>query len=81
MSSEAWQPIESAPKDGTYVIVWPPTWPSATSCARWDADPYAVRSRPFWRRLDAVGVNDSRDYPPTHWRPVLDGPLSDRGLR
>ena len=65
-----WQPIETAPKNGTYVRVWPPTWGEVSSCAQWDDDKYAKKPRPYWRRTDAIGTRDSRDNPPTHWKPV-----------
>ena len=64
----AWQPIETAPKDGTPVIVWPPTWTGVISCARWNNDQYAKKPKPYWRRTDANGrATESRDKPPTHW--------------
>jgi hypothetical protein len=64
----AWHPIETAPKDGTYVIVWPPTWTGVTSCARWHTDEYAKKPRPYWSRTDDLGrVSVSRENPPTHW--------------
>lgn len=65
-----WMPIESAPKDGTRIIVWPPTWHGGVSCAKWDLDRYAKNPRPYWNRVDALRVGDSRDHPPTHWMPV-----------
>jgi hypothetical protein len=76
MSTRAWQPIASAPKDGTYVLVWPPTYAGVASCARWDADRYAKKTpRPYWSRLDAWGrVTESRSKPPTHWMSVPWGP-------
>lgn len=72
--ADDWQPIKTAPRDGTPVIVWPPTYPGATSCAWWNSDAYAKCPRPFWDRADASLKSRSRDLPPTHWRPVLRGP-------
>jgi hypothetical protein len=70
-----WQPIETAPKDGTCVIVYPPTFDGLVSCAKWDEDRYAKRPRPYWRRMDAFGqVTRSRDNQPTHWMPLPDPP-------
>ena len=69
-----WQPIETAPKDGTYIIVWPPTFNGVTSCAHWDSDQYAKKPRPYWYRFDAVSITASRCNPPTHWSPVLEMP-------
>lgn len=70
-----WMPIESAPKDGTFVIVWPPTWKGVVSCASWDDDKYAKKPRPYWRRADEYGcVGFSREKPPTHWMPLPEPP-------
>ncbi len=70
-----WQPIETAPKDGTHVIVWPPTWDGVTSCAYWDDDKYAKRPRPFWKRSDDLNrVSISRGKQPTHWMPNIEPP-------
>ena len=67
-----WQPIDTAPKDGTSILVCPGFWNAKTcSIARFDDDEYAKKPRPYWRRDDAfnrVGVN--RDNPPTHWMPL-----------
>jgi hypothetical protein len=68
-----WQPIETAPKD-RHIIVWPPTYTGGCSCAKWDDDRYAKRPRPYWRRIDASFVSDSRGNPPTHWDDVPEGP-------
>jgi len=69
-----WQPIETAPKDGTYVMVWPPTYSGAVSCAVWDWQTDHKRPRPFWQRLDTDSAWTSRNHPPTHWMPVPEGP-------
>lgn len=71
-----WQPIENAPKDGRYIIVWPPSFRGVTSVACWDKQPYAKRPRQYWRRLDATcgNASQSRDNPPTHWMPIIAGP-------
>lgn len=69
-----WQLIETAPKDGTVVIVWPPTYNGTVSCAAWDNDRFTKRSRPYWRRLDSRSVLTDRNSQPTHWMPVFTGP-------
>ena len=72
----AWQPIESAPKDGTAVLVFPATWNSRpASFAVWDDDKYAKKPRPYWSRDDDLGRRTiSRDNPPTHWMLMPEGP-------
>jgi len=64
-------PIETAPKDGTYVIVWPPTFPNVISYARWDDNRFAKYPKPFWRRVDSRSVLSDRNMPPTHWTPAF----------
>ena len=73
---QGWQPIETAPKDGTPVLVYPPTWAKAiASIAKWNKDEYAKKPRPYWRRVDDYGkVTISRDNPPTHWMPLPAAP-------
>lgn len=71
-----WMPIETAPKDGTRVMVWPPTYRETVSCARWDPDEHAKRPRPFWYRSDAYGrITVCRENEPTHWAPIISGPV------
>ena len=69
-----WQPIENAPRDGTCIIVWPPTYHGVTSVARYDDNRYAKKPKPYWHRVDDMGVVYSRHNPPTHFMPVLEGP-------
>lgn len=71
-----WMPIETAPKDGTTVLVSPPTWPGrACSTAHYNADRFAKKPRPFWERDDALrSISISRETPPTHWMPLPEAP-------
>jgi hypothetical protein len=74
-TSVKWQPIETAPKDGTVVLVWPPTWAEGVSCAKWEDEHYNTKPRPFWYRIDALSTADCRRKPPTHWAPLPAGPV------
>lgn len=67
-----WQPISTAPKDGSTVMVYPATWNGQTaSMARWEMDEHAKNPRPYWRRGDDMGrVSYSRGTSPTHWMPL-----------
>ena len=66
-----WQHIDTAPKDGAIILVYPATWSKMTaSPACWDDDRYAKNPRPYWNRLDATRTRDSRDSPPSHWMPM-----------
>lgn len=71
-----WQPIESAPKDGTRVLLWPGCWP-----AHWCESIHYKDERPagwlilgqddpwytIWRSSGEV----------THWAQVPSGPPLD----
>lgn len=78
--ARGWQPIDTAPKDGTAVLVYPGTWSGrSASIAKWESDKYAKKPRPYWSRDDDFGrVTFSREHPPTHWMPLP--PPPDKGL-
>ena len=58
---DGWQPIETAPKDGTRILTWQPTWASAPEAInRWDGTKWIedngswfVILPEFWRPLPA----------------------------
>ena len=77
-----WQPIETAPKDGTAVLVSPGTWSDrSASIAKWKSDKYAKKPRPYWSRDDDLGrVTLSRERQTTHWMP-LPPPPQDKDKR
>ena len=59
-----WQPIETAPKDGSDVLVW---WPD------WMAQP--IRVAHYEQRHDIwLTGRDSAAQPPTHWMPLPAAP-------
>jgi hypothetical protein len=69
-----WQPIETAPKDGTPVMVWPPTFHGLVSCAAWiddESNPYTENKR--WVRHDARN-QIQKGIHITHWAPIPAGP-------
>jgi hypothetical protein len=62
-----WQPIETAPLDGTYVDLW----------VLYDGDPAEGYREPDcsfdrkkWADIDGYPLHDT----PTHWMPVPEGP-------
>jgi hypothetical protein len=64
---DGWEPIETAPKDGTDILValhlWnDPTKPHTFEVVAWDGEEWASDSYPV--------------YPPTHWRPLPKPPVS-----
>lgn len=57
-----WLPIESAPQDGTYILIAGKyKGPSWVSCARWTDDGW------YEINLDASDMHGRPDYP-THWQ-------------
>jgi hypothetical protein len=61
-----WQPIETAPTDGTLVDLWSRV--RLTDC-RWESEPYA-HGIPWGWTNSAFG----RIMNATHWRPIPAGP-------
>ncbi len=71
-----WQPIETAPRDGTGIIVTDARVMHWTQIVFWDeevAGPYV------WAR-DDTDNHWHRDMF-THWMPIPDGPVSTSGER
>lgn len=68
-----WQPIESAPKDGTYILVSNPA-AGGSWVAHWF--PVAVSGYKFDQPWRSVMLNHwhipekTRYVPPTHWMPL-----------
>jgi len=75
-STSPWQPIETAPKDGTTVLLHPPSWANRTSSTgSWNSDKYARKPAPYWERDDCWNkVMLSRNSPTTHWMPLPAAP-------
>ena len=76
-STSKWQPIETAPKDGTTVLLYPPSWTSRTSSTgSWNSDKHARKPAPYWERDDCWNkVMLSRNSPTTHWMPLPAAPI------
>lgn len=69
--AEQWQPIETAPKDGTSVDLFRPGAPPwmVVDVGCFDNQRHSSKPRPYWRsRIMGNRVQDMRDYPPTAWR-------------
>jgi hypothetical protein len=73
-----WRPIETAPHDGTRVLVLIPPGADgrrSVEIAAWDDERFNKRPHPFWaweRRF--LGVATMKDMPPTHWMPLPEVP-------
>lgn len=59
-----WRPIETAPKDGTYVLLWYPYWSSRPMVANWERD------GSHWRSEHILSWYQDDDPGPTHWMPL-----------
>jgi len=77
--AEAWQPISSAPLDQDILVFRPAMWGGKGHIgkAKWDADEYAKRPKPFWQSSEGwIGNTQDRAFPPSHWRPLPDPPAT-----
>ena len=65
-----WKPIETAPKDGTLILVYEPdneSWPIRS--ARWSQSPYPPGRWDWFYVYD-----DCLGEAPTHWMPLPSPP-------
>lgn len=67
---QAWQPIETAPKDGTWVLAYRPGIVEHARCQVLKWDDYEEN----WAIPGMAAV--SRETPPTHWQPLPSAPRS-----
>lgn len=63
------QPIETAPKDGRYILCWRP--PGDFSAARWRSS--VINKGGEW---GGEGWSYPDYLPPTHWTPLPESPRS-----
>lgn len=72
MISEAWQPIATAPHDGTSVLVYAP----ANKCAYYDRHQRPCWSVDHWHYTThgAGWYKQAPDTPWTHWMPLPEAP-------
>jgi len=74
----AWQPIATAPRDRTDMLLL--FRPTASAWARvapgmYNPNQYAKRPRPYWEIWLKIGsTTQSRDWEPTHWMRLHAGP-------
>lgn len=69
--ADCWQPIETAPKDGTYILAWR----GHVVVVRWNDDRYAQKPAPFWDGTDdRRGKLFMRRNAPSHWMPLPEPP-------
>lgn len=81
MKSE-WQPIETAPKDGTWVLVFSVSFGVLPCAARWEQSIEGwvnVEDEIRLRDADSLEEDDKtadrcREWPLTHWMPLPEPP-------
>ena len=70
-----WQPIETAPKDGSYLLLWEqyshPPFVGYWSGGRWSVSHEHVDAEGGW---DGANVVDALSMPITHWMPLPPAP-------
>ena len=75
----SWQPIDTAPKDGTWILLAGDsgytTTPLRVSVCQWSFDTY----HSFWRDHSGDGFLDDGDEP-THWMPLPPVPPTPKTL-
>lgn len=78
-----WQPIETAPKDGTCVLVCAPqgtrfdgTPFNPIHVARWASEDHEGGYGHKWRTADYQGLGSSITGRPSHWMPLPPQPKS-----
>lgn len=64
-----WLPIETAPQDGTRVLL---CFPHIVEAGRFDDDRYGSPPRPYWAgdNEHLWGIRYYRAHPPTAWMPL-----------
>lgn len=82
----AWQPIETAPKDGRAILIYQPNGHpfgrrerhydfdhrgQVKNCAEYDDRYYAIG---YWRPWGGWGNRNAADVHPTHWMPLPEPP-------
>jgi hypothetical protein len=68
-----WQPIESAPKDSTWVLLWQAGW-QAPLTGFWCEDYYGVPKAPHWVFCNPWAFSRGQ---PTHWMPLPPPPTTE----
>lgn len=72
-----WQSIETAPKDGTEIIIFVPAWTRKVHIGAYDVDVRLLNGKEINRSegwaITGPGVG-WHDPEPTHWMPLPGGP-------
>ena len=74
-----WRPIDSAPRDGTRILLFYPVFSHQVrfvTCGRWNEDVFSSKPHSYWAPdgADLYGKATVRVSKPTHWSPLLKPP-------
>lgn len=69
-AANEWRPIEMAPKTET-IMLWTVR---GLEIGRWNTDEFSKKPRPYWNWHSYMGKTEMRQCPPTHWKPMPEGP-------
>ena len=78
--SQTWQPIETAPKDGTKIIVW--TVHDEVEVSEWfrtTGDEYVEAEGGLYRKENKLYYEGWNGNKPTHWMPLPPPPTDGAG--
>ena len=67
-----WQPIETAPKDGSSILAWREGW-YRPIYVRWVLNPRTGTE--FWNDEIEWDAYELENEPPTHWLPMPGPPM------
>lgn len=65
-----WRPIETAPRDGSLVLLFSPIQPRTIAIGWWHSSNVTVAATGGWWGAHGVGAYRG----PTHWMPLPDPP-------
>lgn len=71
ISTQLWQPIEAAPKDGRILLMRDR---NRICIGRYCTDRGALNVLPEYWTDEGYGVTWARRHPPTHWMPLPEPP-------
>lgn len=71
-----WQDIETAPKDGTVVLLAMTDHHRSIFAGWWTHERVMI---PYWKTMSNWGRNLDREYQPTHWMPLPEPPAPRSG--
>ena len=66
-SASSWLPIESAPRDGSRILV---VMGGIVTLARWNDQKHHAKPKPYWYTVDQISVARDRGNQPSVWMPL-----------